>query len=46
MINAIAQKRERRFGGGAPVFMTEDWWTVGTNQCANVVKRRLTKHLI
>lgn len=27
-------------------FQTEGWWTIGTNQCANVIKEELTNRYI
>jgi uncharacterized membrane protein len=43
---AIGQESDADTGGGPPVFQTEGWWTVGANQCANVIQEPLTKRFI
>lgn len=43
---AIGQESDASGGTGAPDFVTEGWWTVGANQCANVIQDVLAKRYI
>lgn len=47
MVNvAIGQESDAGAAAGKPEFVTEGWWTVGANQCANVIQDVLAKRYI